>query len=90
MRGERSKKTLVANLFIITIILKMNMSKQHFLFVLISSLIVRSQVLAPTTYCLGECLTCDPLRLTHCQGQHPCDWGFYQPAMDTCIPTPST
>lgn len=47
-------------------------SKHHFLFVLLSSFIVRSQVLNPLTHCLANCLTCPPNSLATCTGQQSC------------------
>jgi hypothetical protein len=68
----------------------MAISKQHFLLVLICSLIVESQVLSPVSNCLGHCLTCDPLSLTHCQAPLACEWGFYDPSANgTCLLNPT-
>lgn len=86
-----SREVLMVRFIIIhTIIFKMTISKQHFLFVLICSLIVESQVLSPVTNCLGRCLTCDPLSLSDCQAPSACEWGYYNPIGNgTCLSIPT-
>lgn len=78
-------------LLINPIIFKFMNSKVLFLFVLILAFEVNTQVLSPTSQCLGNCSNCDLLSLTNCRSPLPCQWGFYDPFKNgTCVQTPST
>lgn len=62
-----------------------------FLFVLFLIVNTSSQLLPSSSFCLGNCATCDPLVLTKCTLPYPCDWNFYNEKDDNnCILAPST
>lgn len=68
----------------------MHQSKQHFLFVLLITFIVESQVLSPVSNCLGNCVNCAPNDLAICKGALPCEWGYYMNSDNgTCDLTPA-
>ena len=68
----------------------MNPSKQHFLFLLLITFIVRSQVLNPIGNCLGNCVNCAYSDLSACKGGLSCEWGYYIDSPNgTCTLAPS-
>ncbi len=68
----------------------MHPSKQHFLFVLVLTFIVESQVLTPVSNCLGNCVHCAPNDLALCKGTLACEWGYYMNATNgICVLNPA-
>ncbi len=62
-----------------------------FLFTLFLIVTIYSQVLHSSSFCLGNCTTCDPLILNKCTLPYPCDWNFYnEKDVNYCILAPST
>ena len=65
--------------------------RYHFLFAFLIFLTARNQVLVSSSFCLGNCMTCDHFSLTKCLLPNPCDYNFYSEKADgVCSIAPST